>query len=68
MLPESPKHLEDIRDAAAFIIEISGELSLDSYLDNRLVRQAVKRQPTQHHQPHRRDASILHCAPINPDL
>ena len=43
MLPESPKHLEDIRDAAAFILEISGAQSIDSYLDNRLVRQAVER-------------------------
>ena len=43
MLPDSPKHLEDIRDAAAFILEVSRDLSLESYLENRLVRQPVER-------------------------
>ena len=43
MQPESPKHLEDIRDAAAFVLEATGELDLDQYLESRLLRQAVER-------------------------
>ncbi len=43
MQPESPKHLEDIRDAAAFVLEVTGDADLYQYLDNRLLRQAVER-------------------------
>lgn len=43
MQPESPKHLEDIRDAAAFVLEVTGDANLHQYLENRLLRQAVER-------------------------
>lgn len=43
MRPESPKHLEDIRDAAAFVLEITGERNLEHYLEDRLLRQGVER-------------------------
>ena len=38
MRPESPKHLEDIRDAAAFVLEVTAGHSQGEYLDNRLLR------------------------------
>ena len=43
MQPDSPKYLEDIRDAAAFVLEESRESDLQHYLENRLLRQAVER-------------------------
>lgn len=43
MQPRSPKLLEDIRDAAAFILEVAQGKSLDSYSGDRLLRQAVER-------------------------
>ncbi len=43
MQPESPKHLEDIRDSAAFVLEVAGDVDLRRYLGNRLLRQAVER-------------------------
>jgi uncharacterized protein with HEPN domain len=43
MRPEAPKHLEDVRDAAAFVLEVAGKRSLEAYLDDRLLRQAVER-------------------------
>ena len=43
MQPDSPKYLEDIRDAAEFVLEATQELDLPKYLENRLLRQAVER-------------------------
>lgn len=43
MLPKSAKLLEDIRDAAAFILEVTGARTKDEYTRDRLVRQAVER-------------------------
>jgi len=43
MQPDSPKYLEDIRDAAAFVLEETRECDLAQYLENRLLRQAVER-------------------------
>jgi uncharacterized protein with HEPN domain len=43
MQPEALKLLEDVRDAGAFVLETTAELSLGEYLENRLVRQAVER-------------------------
>ena len=40
MHPRSPKALEDIRDAAAFIIEVTAGATLDGYRRDRLLRQA----------------------------
>ena len=43
MQPKSPKLLEDVRDAASFILEVTASQSLGAYRDNRLLRQAVER-------------------------
>ena len=43
MQPDSPKYLEDIREAAAFVLEETRESDLQHYLENRLLRQAVER-------------------------
>jgi uncharacterized protein with HEPN domain len=43
MQPQSPKLLEDIRDAAAFIREVAKGKSLADYDVDRLLRQAVER-------------------------
>ena len=43
MRPESPKHLEDVRDAAAFVLEVTAGTNLGEYLGNRLLRQGVER-------------------------
>lgn len=43
MQPKSPKLLEDMRDAAAFINEIAEGKSLDDYLANRMLRQTIER-------------------------
>ena len=39
MRPDSPKYLEDIRDAAAFVLETTRDSDLARYLENRLLRQ-----------------------------
>jgi len=41
MHPKTPKLLDDIRDAGAFIQEVTGSLTSASFRDDRLVRQAV---------------------------
>ena len=43
MQPKTPKLLEDIRDAAAFILEIAQGKSLQDYLDDRMLRQTIER-------------------------
>jgi len=43
MRPKSPKVLEDIRDAAAFIRDAVRGKTLEDYRDNRLLRQAIER-------------------------
>jgi len=43
MQPRSPKLLEDIRDAAAFIREVANGKSLANYGADRLLRQAIER-------------------------
>jgi uncharacterized protein with HEPN domain len=43
MQPKSPKLLEDVRDATEFILEVTRAQSLESYLESRLLRQAVER-------------------------
>ena len=43
MWPKTPKLLEDIRDAAAFIREVVRGRTLDDYQRDRLLRQAIER-------------------------
>jgi uncharacterized protein with HEPN domain len=43
MKPKSPKLLEDIRDAAAFVEEAGRGKTLEYYRGNRLLRQAIER-------------------------
>ncbi len=43
MRPKSPKYLEDIREAAAFILSTMNGITLADYRENRLVRSAVER-------------------------
>ncbi len=43
MRPRSAKYLEDIRDAAAFIQEVTRSKTLDEYREDRLLKQAVER-------------------------
>lgn len=43
MQPRTPKLLEDIRDAAAFIVEVVRGKSLADYRSDRLLRQAIER-------------------------
>ena len=43
MQPQSPKLLEDIRDAAAFIREVATGKSLADYRTDRVLRQAIER-------------------------
>ena len=43
MQPKSPKLLEDIRDAATFIREVTRGRILEDYSGDRLLRQAVER-------------------------
>ena len=43
MQPKTPKLLDDIRDAAVFIRQVTGGKTLDAYRADRLLRQAVER-------------------------
>ena len=43
MQPESPKLLEDIRDAARFVLDVTSGETVESYRGNRLLRQGVER-------------------------
>jgi uncharacterized protein with HEPN domain len=43
MPPRSPQLLEDIRDAAAFIAEVTRGVTLERYAADRMLRQAVER-------------------------
>ena len=43
MQPKTPKLLEDIRDAAAFVLEAVRDKSLADYRSDRLLRQAIER-------------------------
>jgi uncharacterized protein with HEPN domain len=43
MRPRSLQLLEDIRDAAAFIAEVSRGVTLERYAADRMLRQAVER-------------------------
>ena len=43
MSPRTPKHLEDIRDACAFILEVTQDISSADFAADRLRRQAVER-------------------------
>ena len=36
------KHLDDIRDAAQFILEVTRDRKLDDYQSDRLLRQAMR--------------------------
>lgn len=43
MHPRSPQWLEDVRDAAAFIVQVTAGLTLERYKADRVLRQAVER-------------------------
>jgi uncharacterized protein with HEPN domain len=43
MQPKTPKLLEDIRAAAAFIVQATAKLTLDDYRQNAMIRFAVER-------------------------
>ena len=43
MQPKSAKLIEDIRDAATFIVEVTASLTLERFTSERIVRQAVER-------------------------
>ena len=44
MRPErTPKTLEDIRDAASFVLAVTEERTLEDYSQDRLLRQAIER-------------------------
>jgi len=43
MHPKTLKHLDDIRDAAVFIEEVTSGKSLDDYRNDRVLRQVVER-------------------------
>ena len=43
MQPRSRKLLEDVRDAAAFVRQITGDRTLPQYSADRMLRQAVER-------------------------
>ena len=43
MQPKTRKQLNDVKDAAAFILQHARGLTADAYKGNRLVRQAVER-------------------------
>ena len=43
MQPRSPKLLEDIRDAASFVKEVTAGIEFEKFQQDRLLRQAVER-------------------------
>lgn len=43
MQPESPKLLEDVRDAAEFILDRVADMKLEAYVADRTIRQAIER-------------------------
>jgi uncharacterized protein with HEPN domain len=43
MQPKTPKLLDEIRDAAAFIAEVTDSVTEDDYRRNRLLRQSIER-------------------------
>ena len=43
MQPKTPRLLDDIRDAAAFILQVTSGSTLETYRGDRLLRQAVER-------------------------
>ena len=43
MQPRTPKLLEDIRDAAAFIADVTRDVGEEEYQHNRMLRQSVER-------------------------
>ncbi|HEX5501026.1 MAG TPA: HepT-like ribonuclease domain-containing protein [Thermomicrobiales bacterium] len=43
MQHRTPNYLEDIRDAATFILDVTAQESLTSYRASRLPRQAIER-------------------------
>lgn len=43
MQPKTPKHLDDIRDAALFICQVTDGKTVGDYRGDRLLRQAVER-------------------------
>ena len=43
MQPKTPKLLEDIRDAAAFVAQVTRGISEDDYERNRMLRQSIER-------------------------
>ena len=43
MQPRTPKLLDDIRDAAAFIVEVTRDIPEDDYQRNRMLRQSIER-------------------------
>jgi uncharacterized protein with HEPN domain len=43
MQPKTPKLLDDIRDAAAFIRQVTNGKTLDGYRADRVLEQAVER-------------------------
>ena len=43
MQPKIPKYLDDIRDAAQFVLDLTEGRSLDAYRHDRVLRQTVER-------------------------
>lgn len=43
MQPKAPKLLEDIRDAAGFILQMSNDRTVENYKTDRMLRQAIER-------------------------
>jgi uncharacterized protein with HEPN domain len=43
MQPRTPKLLEDIRDAAAFVVDVTRDMGESEYRESRVVRQSVER-------------------------
>jgi len=43
MQPKTPKYLDDIRDAAQFVLDLVRERSLDDYRRDRVLRQTIER-------------------------
>lgn len=43
MHPKTPKNLEDIRDAAQYVLDITQGRSLEDYCNDRMLRQTIER-------------------------